>query len=116
MTPQEILNTVCAGMKAQNSKSLNEIGGCAYRGANGSKCAVGILIQDDEYSAEMEVIGDVGAVADKGLLPDRLVPHIDLLVELQCAHDEMLTTEGYDYFKNQAMGIAKNRKLEMPEE
>jgi hypothetical protein len=30
------------------------IGGCAYRGMDGTKCAIGILIPDDIYSFDME--------------------------------------------------------------
>jgi hypothetical protein len=30
------------------------VGGCAYRGEDGTKCAIGILIPDDIYSFDME--------------------------------------------------------------
>lgn len=63
-------------------------GSCAYRGANGSKCAVGVLIRDDEYSDRMDDgAPTVGTLADYRLLPSRLVPHLAMLRELQGVHD-----------------------------
>lgn len=61
---------------------------CAYRGAGGAKCAVGVLIRDDEYDPDMDDgAPTVTTMAECGLLPSRLVPHLDMLRQLQGVHD-----------------------------
>ncbi len=50
---QSMFNIVGNHLLKQNEKSMG-INGCAYRGWNGLKCAVGILIPDKEYGEEME--------------------------------------------------------------
>lgn len=51
-TPQEAFDKVCAHIKAQGHPSVSG-GICLYR--NGpDKCAIGVLIPDDEYSADLE--------------------------------------------------------------
>lgn len=58
MNAQEIFDTVVTHLRAQGCKSKGPIKGqvtaCAYRGDNGLKCAVGILIPDEDYKAEWE--------------------------------------------------------------
>lgn len=51
-TAQDIFDTVATHLLTQGQRSLNEPGGCAYRGANGRMCAFGVLIPDEVYSAE----------------------------------------------------------------
>ncbi len=60
MNRQEIFNQAYLGLKSQGfQKSMNTgvdgIGiSCAYRGENGLKCAVGHLLQDEEYDSLYE--------------------------------------------------------------
>ena len=66
---------------------------CAYRAKNGDKCAVGCLIEDEEYKESFEgvkalMILDGGYGADMELV-ERLYPHRRLLSELQVVHDKM---------------------------
>lgn len=52
---QEIFDKVVIHMLTQNARSTNKSGGsCSYRGHAGKMCAVGCLIDDSEYSEEME--------------------------------------------------------------
>jgi len=46
MTAQEIFDKVWHHMASQKVKSLNA-NGCAYRGKNGTACAVGCLLDDE---------------------------------------------------------------------
>ena len=52
---QQIFDKVVLHLLTQNTQSVTRGGnGCRYRGVNGTMCAVGCLIDDDEYDACME--------------------------------------------------------------
>jgi len=52
---QEIFDKVVIHLLTQNARSTNETGGsCSYRSKDGKSCAVGCLIEDSEYSINME--------------------------------------------------------------
>ena len=55
---------------------------CMYRGPNGTKCAVGALVTDEECDGWGNM-----AVRDVRL-PQRLEEHYDFLEEMQFCHDE----------------------------
>jgi hypothetical protein len=63
-------------------------GTCLYRGPDGGKCFVGALITDEEYKPEMEgkAIKEL-AKANDNLIPERLIPFAEILLELQAIHD-----------------------------
>ena len=82
MTAQEIFDTVAVKLREQGGPSLSHRGGCAYRGRDGRRCAVGWLISDDEYSPDMEA-----REASILILPKRLHEHELLLLSLQNVHD-----------------------------
>lgn len=51
---QEIFDAAYKGLASQGFvRSLAEVG-CAYRGAEGRRCAIGFLIPDEKYSPELE--------------------------------------------------------------
>ncbi len=79
---QSIFDSVCRHLSEQGGKSVDPTLGCSYRGPNGTKCAVGFLLGDDEYSPSME-----GKVAQLIGLPPRLQSHASMLASLQNAHD-----------------------------
>lgn len=85
MTAQEIFNAVWKHLVTDNApKSVRKDGeACQYRGADGAKCAVGILVTDEEcegWDASGNAASDVP-------LPARLTAHVALLAELQLCHD-----------------------------
>lgn len=84
---------------------------CAYRGVDGAKCAVGVLITDEEYSPLLEGV-DVFNMYDRDLLPPRLKEHIDLLCELQHWHD--LKWNGTNTWSDSLARIAKSFGLSVP--
>lgn len=92
MEPQEIFDTVAKHLFAQGKRSiLNNGVSCAYRGADGLKCAVGALIADEEYTEEMDRNGgmDVYSLVHKfgEYLPEWFIENSALLYNLQTAHD-----------------------------
>lgn len=55
--PQEVYDFVVNHLRTQGCRAMTVIDGrlqCAYRGKNGTKCAVGALIPDDVYDPEWE--------------------------------------------------------------
>lgn len=58
---------------------------CAYRGENGTKCAVGCLIPDDKYYPAIEGITYTNSLIVT-LLPE--MEYTFLLRELQLVHDK----------------------------
>jgi hypothetical protein len=99
MEAQEIFETVwnhfVVGGAPRSYDETRTNGTCLYRGPNGSKCAVGVLLTDNEYSLDMDgSIGgdtDVGSLARRGALPGRLMGHIPLLAALQAHHDDAMS-------------------------
>lgn len=90
-TKQETFDTVVAHLRSQGAKSASEDGrSCLYRGPNGLKCAVGALISDDDYSADMESWpANWSNVAD--VIRD--THDIGLCCDLQTVHDDIAVSE-----------------------
>lgn len=88
-TEQEVFDQVAIHLLRQNRKShiLNDT--CAYRGADGLKCAAGCLIADNEYSPGMETLQWAG------LVRRQVVPgfHSQLVRSLQDIHDQFPVQE-----------------------
>lgn len=51
---QEIFTFVLESLKAQGKRSIDNHGHCRLRGEGGTKCAVGFLIPDSEYSPDFD--------------------------------------------------------------
>jgi hypothetical protein len=64
---------------------------CRYQTSTGARCALGVLLTDSEIDAILAMPGMNGRGAarlmERGLMPDRLLPHRDLISALQHAHD-----------------------------
>lgn len=65
---------------------------CAYRSDGGNKCIVGALIEDCDYTKEMDDCtygggSDVLSLSEQDLLPDYLTNYIPILKQCQGAHD-----------------------------
>ena len=119
---QEWFDTVARHLIEQNARSLSDGEGllearCMYRGTEGRKCAVGVLISDEHYYAHLEnmvastvlVFGVVCASQGIEVPSDA---HKDvlkgLLTELQLVHDCALIRVWHRELK----WIAVARKLE----
>lgn len=89
----EISARIAQHLTAQHALSLltvGEEGGCAYRGRDGTKCAVGCLIADEAYQPSLEgkFAGGVimmDALSASGIPTDKEA--LKLLVKWQRYHD-----------------------------
>ncbi len=63
---------------------------CKYRGHNGTMCAVGCFISDEEYSIDMDTKGltNLGGLVQQGLFPRLEDEKLYLLHALQIVHDQ----------------------------
>lgn len=97
----------------QGCRAVNEEGGCFYRGPNGTKCAVGCFISDEEYSPEMEEkdletayrLGIKDTQANLSSAKNRL------LFDLQLMHDKHEPKEWpayLDYIEKQHLDSVKS--------
>lgn len=115
---QNTFNTVSAHLLNQNERSLADYHskqGCAYRGENGLKCAVGALITDEFYLPKLEgsmvsahqtteaVLKSLklkqrgtNLVAEDGEKVDYSL-FLDLLHDLQITHDNVDPTLWQEY-------------------
>ncbi len=60
---------------------------CLYRGPNGKKCAIGILIPDDKYDPEFENASTSSVIAAAGIVVDGL-KNMDFY-DIQRTHDNL---------------------------
>lgn len=105
MQDQLIFDTVAKHLLTQKKRSEGEKG-CSYRGYDGTKCAVGCLIKDEDYSPLFEGIGIAKVDPSDRMpnmpytLPEKLLAHAienavgditgttaTLLRDLQYVHD-----------------------------
>lgn len=97
ISAQQVFDHIVNSLRKQKCKSLNENGKCVYRGLNGTKCAVGHLISDDEYDVEF----DSRALSWDDLLTLYGFPskHHELLITMQQIHDGCQIEEWEDQFR-----------------
>jgi len=108
MKQQEIFDAASVHLMGMDGPSLDEHNdACVYRGygedceLNGQKCAVGLFIDDEHYSPDLEGQGISGgqavadAVAASWGQDDLTVEQIRLLADLQNAHDD--TSRGWEW-------------------
>ena len=84
MTDQEAFDAMCRHLLGMKKQSATRTGNCRYRAAGDLRCAVGVLIPDDQYSRALEgsavtwIVGEVPAL--KGL-------DVVMLEKVQSIHD-----------------------------
>ena len=117
MTEQTAFNIVKNHLLTQMTKSMeeNEFGDtqCLYRGPNGTKCAIGALITDEEYKEIAEHSHEFWAIYDLMVFQTenlQSVQGLDLTFweDLQISHDQ---GEIQDW-KNQLEVFAKKYNLQ----
>jgi len=92
---QEVFDTVVAHLRKQGRVSMGAFDTRAYLGFDGTKCAVGCLIPDDQYTPSLEgrnildLVGSGNVVLD----PEDTGGTLGLLYALQIIHDTDPTTE-----------------------
>lgn len=110
MTEQEIFDKVAVALIDQGKRSVSKSGACRYRGPNGLKCAIGILISDDMYRKDIEQT-DVVDIIDKRVLPREYSKFIPFLDDLQSAHDGASGSDFVAHFKIRMCDVAECWKL-----
>ncbi len=88
---QKIAQIVHDGFVKQDWRRSTTVYGCSYRGNNGTKCAAGMLINDEDYSPSMEgapAVRDIIVEAiNKKLGFELTSDEIAFVYELQRIHD-----------------------------
>jgi hypothetical protein len=112
MTPQQIFDTVVNHLRQQKCQSLSSTGHCAYRGKNGTKCAAGCIIADEEYVSAMENIAIFALLGGSyDFVPQSLIERMgdnkNLLWDLQSIHDNFIP----EFWEDQFSRIALHHKL-----
>jgi len=95
LTLQEIFDISSKGIIDQGGYAWAD-GACVYRAPDGNKCAAGHLIPDEKYDPAMEggaLLNRPEVVEAIGLKHD--TTELDLLRELQIAHDNSSGYEGF---------------------
>lgn len=91
MQAQDLFDTIVEHLLAMPARSGGRLATgqfeCRYRGPDGARCAIGVLIHDDEYRQDMEG-NDVVQLDRDGVLPSRLAAHLDMLRAMQRIHDK----------------------------
>ena len=89
MNNQQAFTIVARHLLTQNSASLDKGGdNCLYRGTDNKKCAIGCLIPDELYTADMEGIAVTSLLtkfSSLGQLFKDIYP--SMLDDLQTIHD-----------------------------
>lgn len=93
LTRQDIFNIAANGLLKQGKTSKDSVS-CKYRGPNGLKCAVGMLIPDELYEDTFEghsasSSGVIKALVKAGM--PNTVAFADFLENLQDVHDDHQT-------------------------
>jgi hypothetical protein len=105
---------------APQSMNVNANGtSCAYRGQNGSKCAVGLLIPDENYKPvwdhECRRVG--GILVGNPLYPEYGTPSIDdigFLTRLQRVHDDRIGAQFARNIRRDLKAFAAEESLSIP--
>ncbi len=87
---QEIFTRVYQGLMEQGTGSylVEPYFSCRYRGPNGTKCAVGLLIKDEDYSPNLEQLNAHNpAILEVIKVDSKDTDMVNFLLDLQQAHD-----------------------------
>ena len=111
----DIFNYVVLHLRKQGTKSLSpDKETCTYRGNNGTMCAVGALIADDEYDPSLEGRSIYHLAIEKDLLPtslsNRIYPNLHMLMDLQDFHDNILEYVDGSFTEDSEIHIKELRK------
>lgn len=97
MNKQEIFDTVVNHLRQQGKRAYNDSEQmCMYRGPDGTKCAAGVFITDEEYRPDLEgktitALITSGPFSDKYYLPKLAAligKYPELVLSLQSVHDQ----------------------------
>ena len=91
MNTQELFNKAVGGIYEQGEQSLDAEGACRYHGENGTKCAIGMLIDDTHYKPAMEGCTirseEIRSAVEDSIGRELMLEELHLLIDLQNMHD-----------------------------
>jgi hypothetical protein len=113
MTNQEAFDKMMKHLRSLSGQSLNRHGFCAY---NGSMCAIGVLMTDEEQQDYGGYYEDVENLLREmeGADRDSMLRGLDLhlLVAMQSLHDSKINWSGVSFkSEDEAEAIAKDYGL-----
>ena len=119
MDKQEIFNYVIPALIAQGGQSVDGTGACAYRGASGRKCAIGMLIKDEFYEPELEgtSVAHYGVILALRRSSVNIFDNEEFLHNLQRIHDSFSDTAGISWKEHvirSAAAVAERHNLHIP--
>jgi hypothetical protein len=115
MTAQELFSKSVLALVKQGHKSCVGMA-CKYERDDGSRCAIGHLLTKEELVKLDGFEGDILKMMKEGRLPERLKCHIDMLIDLQAAHDLTPQDSFLNHFLRNSSRVAMRYSyLEMPE-
>ena len=85
-SPRETIEYIAQHLAKQNMIAMDVDGACQYRGTNGSMCAIGCLITDEQI-AQYDVVADDGVSDLATDILDTIALPTDLLQQIQHYHD-----------------------------
>lgn len=91
---------------------------CQYRGPNGTKCAAGVLIPDEDYDIGFEGFSVGGGNDSLNQYISNLVQDYNFLRKLQGIHDSwngFIHVEFPGYMKTQLTSLAEQNNLQIPQ-
>ena len=113
MNQQEIFDKVASHLIAQGKQSLRTAStvqwgdqSCAYRGDDGTMCAAGCLIPDEEYKPEFEGRSWTKIQEKIPSLASLASKESDLIGELQNLHDSYVDWSSKDSLKEELHVVA----------
>ena len=116
MSNQEVFNKVLAHLRKQGHAAMDDESTCVYRAPNGTSCAVGCLLPDNLYDPRIEGRSVDALVSTRAsdfpataAFLERF--DIDMLTDLQMAHDGRLADRGISAWEQRMAGIAKQYGL-----
>ena len=118
MNRQEALDKAYLGLMDQGCRSTNNKGSCLYRGPNGLKCIIGMLV-DDEIAAIWDATDDseIGSI----LIPSEyewIADDLGFYSLLQSIHDSLSWCDGEDDFREyltiKVKGFSEEYNLTVP--
>lgn len=123
MTKQQMFDIVWAHFVTNKNPlsiavdPVTEESACRYRGPNGEKCAVGVLLPDELYRPEMD--GPAMAVGNLlkwygDALPPWMHAEQEFLAALQAAHDEVFDFGGSSDIEVALRDVAQHYGLTVP--
>ena len=92
-TAYDILSTAIPALVEQGSPCV-EGGRCRYLDSEGNRCVAGWALTQAEVDRLVTVQEGVRVLSETGILPERLVPHTEVLARLQSVHDDWSTLAG----------------------